>query len=142
MGGELYGYETEQGAGLDPDLQRHRRLWDHLGGDQARRLDQVARSGPGAEQGKRGLLDRGRVKVSKGGVIETVKANLATSGGTNHESSTAAQVKTFKFLEDKVKTIQAASSRRSRHPTPRNDSVALEYICLDYVGGCTLSGGS
>ena len=57
----------------------------------------------------------------------------------NHESSTAAQVKTFKFLEDKVKTVQAASSRRRRHPTPRNNSVALEYLCLDYVGGCTLS---
>ena len=79
------------------------------------------------------------VKVSKGGVIETVKANLATSGGMNHESSTAAQVKTFKFLQDKVKTVQAASCRRRRHPTPRNDSVALEYLCLDYVGGCTLS---
>src|ERR1700733_829553 len=49
MGGEQHGHEAEQGEGLDPNLRRHRQLWDHVGADYAHWLDQAAGNRASAE---------------------------------------------------------------------------------------------
>jgi len=70
--------------------------------------------------------------------IKAVKEHLAASGGTINSGSTTVQVKTFKFHEDQVKTVDAAIEKAKKSSHTPHDSVALEYICLDYMGGSTL----
>jgi hypothetical protein len=67
-----------------------------------------------------------------------VKAYLAASGETNAGGSTATHVKTFKFHDDQIKTVDAAIEKAKQSSNTPDDSVALEYICLDYMGGSTL----
>ena len=55
------------------------------------------------------------------------------AGGT-----TATHIKTFKFHDDQVKTIDAAIEKAKATSGTSVDSAALELICLDYVGGQTL----
>ena len=52
------------------------------------------------------------------------------AGGT-----TATHIKTFKFHDDQVKTIDAAIEKAKATSGTSVDSAALELICLDYVGG-------
>ena len=47
-------------------------------------------------------------------------------------------MKTFKFHEDQVKTVDAAIEKAKKSSNTPHDSVALEYICQDYMGGSTL----
>ena len=55
------------------------------------------------------------------------------AGGT-----TTTHIKTFKFHDDQVKTIDAAIEKAKATSGTSVDSAALELICLDYVGGQTL----
>jgi hypothetical protein len=55
------------------------------------------------------------------------------AGGT-----TATPIKTFKFHDDQVKTIDAAIEKAKATSGTSVDLAALELICLDYLGGQTL----
>ena len=61
MGGKQHRDEAEQGAGLDPDLQRDRRVRGRLGSSPGHRLDQAARNRSGLGQRKRAPMDRYRI---------------------------------------------------------------------------------
>jgi hypothetical protein len=80
------------------------------------------------------------LKHSKKKIIELVKEHLAASGGAVVGSSTATHVKTFKFHDDQVATVGAAIEKAKAKSGTSVDSIALEYICLDYMGGQTGSG--
>jgi hypothetical protein len=41
-------------------------------------------------------------------------------------------------MEDKVQTVEAAIDKAKKTSNTQNDSMALAYICLDYVEGCAL----
>ncbi len=77
-------------------------------------------------------------KNSKIGIRGLVKKHLAASGGAVVGGSTATHVKTFKFHDDQVKTIDAAIEKAKATSGTSVDSATLEYICLDYIGGQTL----
>lgn len=77
-------------------------------------------------------------KQSKAEVTKAVKAHLATLSGTQPGSSTTTQVKTFKFHEDQVKTVDAAIEKAKKSSNTPHDLVALEYISLGLHGGSTL----
>ena len=77
-------------------------------------------------------------KQSKAEIIKTAKAHLATLSGTQPGGSTATHAKTFKFHDDQVKTVDAAIEKAKKSSNTPHNSVALEYICLDYMGGSTL----
>jgi hypothetical protein len=62
-----------------------------------------------------------------------VQDHLAGSAGQKPSSSTATQVKTFKFRDDQIKTVQAAIDRAKKIAGAEDDSAALEIICRDYA---------
>jgi hypothetical protein len=66
-----------------------------------------------------------------------VQEHLAGSAGRKPKGSTAARVKTFKFRDDQIKTVQAAIDRAKKIAGAEDDSAALAIICEDYAEGRT-----
>jgi hypothetical protein len=62
-----------------------------------------------------------------------VQEHLAGSAGRKPKGSTAARVKTFKFRDDQIKTVQAAIDRAKKIAGAEDDSAALEIICGGYA---------
>ena len=58
---------------------------------------------------------------------------MAGSAGQKPSSSTATQVKTFKFRDDQIKTVQAAIDRAKEVAGAEHDTAALEIICRHYI---------
>ena len=74
-------------------------------------------------------------KHCKKEIHELVKKHLVSSGEAVAGGTTATHVKTFKFHDDQVKTIDAAIEKAKATSGTSVDSAALELIRLDYVGG-------
>ncbi len=73
-------------------------------------------------------------------LIETVKSDIANQqqkqiGSEAQPSSGPVTTKTFKVHPDQKKTIDEALTRAKASGNTAFDTVALEYICLDYLGG-------
>jgi hypothetical protein len=77
-------------------------------------------------------------KHSKKEINELVKKHLVASGEAVAGGTTATHIKTVKFHDDQVKTIDTAIEKAKATSGTSVDSAALELICLDYVGGLTL----
>ena len=58
---------------------------------------------------------------------------MGGSAGRKPEGSTAARVKTFKFRDDQIKTVQAAIDRAKNIAGVEDDSAALAVICEAYA---------
>ncbi|WP_266032519.1 hypothetical protein [Brucella intermedia] len=73
-------------------------------------------------------------------LIETVKKHLAKDKPQSLEdqSSKTVTTKTFKVHEDQKATIDAAIAKAKEQSSTTVDTVALEYICIDFLGGQTL----
>lgn len=73
-------------------------------------------------------------------LIETVKAYKAKDAPAAIEDQTAKTVtaKTFKVHEDQKVTIETAIAKAKEMSSTTADTVALEYICLDFLGGPSL----
>ena len=56
---------------------------------------------------------------------------MAGSAGRKPKGSTATRVKTFKFRDDQIKTVQAAIDRAKKIAGVADDSAALAIICDD-----------
>jgi len=90
-----------------------------------------------------GVLDAGNadhlIEVAsnhtKAEIIRLVQDHLAGSAGQKPSSSTATQVKTFKFRDDQIKTVQAAIDRAKEVAGAEHDTAALEIICRHYLEG-------
>lgn len=71
-------------------------------------------------------------------LIETVKNKNAQGQQASSESepsSSTVTTKTFKVHDDQKKTIEAAIAKSKEVSGTAVDTVALENICLDYLGG-------
>src|SRR5271166_2655919 len=68
-------------------------------------------------------------------IKQLVQEHLAGSAGRKPEGSTAARVKTFKFRDDQIKTVQAAIDRAKEIAGVEDDSAALAVICEAYADG-------
>jgi hypothetical protein len=66
---------------------------------------------------------------SRAKIKQLVQEHLAGSAGQKPKGSTATRVKTFKFRDDPVKTVQAAIDRAKKIAGTEDDSAALEIIC-------------
>jgi hypothetical protein len=73
-------------------------------------------------------------------LIETVKNHLAKDAPKAIEDQTSKTVTTitFKAHEDQKETIKAAISKAKEQSGTQVDTVALEYICMDFMGGQTV----
>lgn len=73
-------------------------------------------------------------------LIDTVKAHLAKDApkGEQEQASKTVTTKTFKVHEDQKATIEAALSKARDQGKTSVDTVALELICMDYLGGVTI----
>ena len=80
-------------------------------------------------------------KHSKKEINELVKKHLVASCEAVAGGTTATHIKTFKFHDDQVKTIDAAIEKAKATSGTSVDSPALELICLDYVRGQTRAAG-
>ena len=60
--------------------------------------------------------------------------------GRTPKGSTATRVKTFKFRDDQIKTVQAAIDRAKKMAGAADDSAALTIICEDYADRRTTVG--
>jgi hypothetical protein len=67
-----------------------------------------------------------------------VKLTCGSREGPVAGGTTTTHIKTFKFHDDQVKTIDAAIEKAKATSGTSVDSAALELICLDSVGGQTL----
>ena len=74
-------------------------------------------------------------------LIETVKAHKAQGAPKALEDQTSKTVttKTFKVHEDQKATIEAAIDKAKEDSGTAVDTAALEFICLDYLGGQSLA---
>ena len=77
-------------------------------------------------------------------LLETVKAakNKAAQTALTDQSETPKVVTTLTFkvhTDQKVNIDNALEKAKGCLPGPRSATVALEYICLDYLGGATLA---
>lgn len=74
-------------------------------------------------------------------LIETVKAHLAKGAPKNIEDQTSktTTTKTFKVHEDQKEVIEAALEKAKGEANTQVDTVALEYICGDYLSAQTLA---
>lgn len=85
------------------------------------------------------------VKIAQGQttlqLIETVKLHKQKDAPKSIEDQTSKTVttKTFKVHEDQRKTIEAAIEKAKGDSGTTVDTVALEFICIDYLGGQTLT---
>ena len=78
-------------------------------------------------------------KHPKKEIYELVKKHLAASGEAMAGGTAATQIKTVKFHDDQVKTVEAAIEKAKATSGASIDSAAaLELICLNYLGGQTL----
>ena len=97
-----------------------------------------------------GVLDAGNadhwIEVAsnhtKAEIIRLVQDHLAGSAGQKPSSSTATQVKTFKFRDDQIKPVQAAIDRAKEVAGAEHDTAALEIICRHYICRHYLEGGT
>ena len=73
-------------------------------------------------------------------LIQTVKEHLAKDAPLSIEDGMSKTVtaKTFKVHEDQKATIEAAVSKAKEQGSTQSDSVALEYICSDFLGSQTI----
>ena len=85
------------------------------------------------------------VKVAKESntisLIETVKAHLNKDKGQialEDKTKTAVSTRTFKVHEDQKATIDTALAKAKEQSGTTVDTAALEFICLDYLGGQSL----
>ena len=74
---------------------------------------------------------------SRAEIKQLVQEHLGGSAGRKPEGSTAARVKTFKFRDDQIKTVQAAIDRAKNIAGVEDDSAALAVICEAYADGRT-----
>jgi hypothetical protein len=74
---------------------------------------------------------------SRAKIKQLVQEHLAGSAGWKPKGSTATRVKTFKFRDDQIKTVQAAIDRAKKIAGAEDDSAALAIICEDYAEGRT-----
>jgi hypothetical protein len=74
---------------------------------------------------------------SRAKIKQLVQEHLAGSAGRKPRGSTAARVKTFKFRDDQIKTVQAAIDTAKKTAGAEDDSAALAIICEDYAEGRT-----
>lgn len=74
-------------------------------------------------------------------LIETVKAHLAKGAPKSIEDQTSktTTTKTFKVHEDQKEVIEAALDKAKGEANTQVDTVALEYICGDYLSAQTLA---
>lgn len=73
-------------------------------------------------------------------LIETVKNAVKAKAGNpalTDETSKTVTTKTFKVHDDQKATIEAAIAKAKETVGTTVDTVALEAICLDYLGGTT-----
>ena len=63
---------------------------------------------------------------SRAKIKQLVQEHLAGSAGWKPKGSTATRVKTFKFRDDQIKTVQAAIDRAKKIAGAEDDSAALE----------------
>lgn len=66
-----------------------------------------------------------------------VKNHLAATGTKIAGASNPTHVKTFKFHDDQHDTVEAAIEKAKKSSGTPYDSAALEFVCLDYLGGQT-----
>jgi hypothetical protein len=73
-------------------------------------------------------------------LIDTVKAHLSKDApkGEQEQASKTVTTKTFKVHEDQKATIEAALAKARDQGKTSVDTVALELICMDYLGGVTI----
>ena len=73
-------------------------------------------------------------------LIDTVKKHLAQGAPTAIEDQTSKTVttKTFKVHEEQKLVIEAAINKAKEATGTQVDTAALEFICLDYMGGMSL----
>ena len=74
---------------------------------------------------------------SRAGIKQLVQKHLGGSAWRKPEGSTAARVKTFKFRDDQIKTVQAAIDRTKNIAGVEDDSAALAVICEAYADART-----
>ncbi|WP_113155934.1 hypothetical protein [Nitratireductor sp. OM-1] len=85
------------------------------------------------------------VKVAEGQttlqLIETVKAHLSkdTPKGIEDQTSKTVTTKTFKVHEEQKQVIEAALEKAKSESGTAVDTVALEYICGDYLSSQTMA---
>lgn len=75
---------------------------------------------------------------NKGELEKLVQAAIADPGYQTTSLSAASHRKMFKFHDDQLEIVNAAIERAKKQSGTESDSVALEYICLDFQGGQTL----
>ena len=75
---------------------------------------------------------------SKKEIIELVKQHLTASGGAVAGSSTATRVRSFNFQEVLAETVTEAIEKMKKSSNTMDDSVALAYICQEYIESPTL----
>ena len=73
-------------------------------------------------------------------LIETVKAHKAKDAPKSIEDQTAKTVSTitFKVHDDQKETIKSAIAKAKEQSGTSVDTAALEFICLDFLGGQTI----
>jgi hypothetical protein len=116
------------GAGLVTDL----RSLSHFAALHNRRDGLRVLNGANADHWIKVASIRSRVEIK-----QLVQEHLAESAGRKLEGSTAKRVKTFKFRDDPIKTVQAAIDRAKKIAGAEHDSAALAVICEDYAEGRT-----
>lgn len=74
-------------------------------------------------------------------LIETVKAHKQKDNpkALEDQSSKTVTTVTFKVHEDQKETIKAAIAKAKEQSGTSVDTAALEFICLDFLGGQTMS---
>jgi hypothetical protein len=77
-------------------------------------------------------------KNGKRGIEKLVKEHLISQGGPTHGSSPVTTM-IFKAHEDQKVTIEAAIEKAKSASNTEVATVALEYICLDFMGGQSMS---
>ena len=66
-----------------------------------------------------------------------MQEHLGGPAGRKPEGSTATRVKTFKFRDDQIKTVQAAIDKAKKIAGAEDDLAALAVICEAYADGRT-----
>ena len=72
---------------------------------------------------------------SRAKIKQLVQEYSGGPAGRKPEGSTATRVKTFKFRDDQIKTVQAAIDSAKKIADAEDDSAALAVICEDYAYG-------
>jgi PDZ domain/Trypsin-like peptidase domain len=75
---------------------------------------------------------------SRAEIKQLLQEHLGGSAGRKPGGSTATRVKTFKFRDDQIKTVQAAIDRAKNIAGVEDDSAALAVICEAYADGRSL----